>query len=37
MDTNEITKTFTRSVAQASLFRSVYVWMTLAPDSPLCM
>ena len=30
METNEITKTFTRSVAQASLFRSVYVWMTLA-------
>lgn len=30
MKTNEITKTFTRSVAQASLFRSVYVWMTLA-------
>lgn len=30
METNKITKTFTRSVAQASLFRSVYVWMTLA-------
>lgn len=30
METNEITKTFTRSVAQSSLFRSVYVWMTLA-------
>lgn len=30
METNEITKTFTRSVAQASLFRSVYIWMTLA-------
>lgn len=30
METNEITKTFTRSIAQASLFRSVYVWMTLA-------
>lgn len=30
METNEITKIFTRSVAQASLFRSVYVWMTLA-------
>lgn len=30
METNEITKTFTRSVAQASLFRSVYVWITLA-------
>lgn len=30
MKTNEITKTFTRSVAQVSLFRSVYVWMTLA-------
>lgn len=30
METNELTRTYTRSAAQASLFRSVYVWMTLA-------